>query len=521
MQATQRLLDVFERNASRTLLIDAASGAEWSYGRFLHESRCLARFLQEADIAPGDPVVLSMENCIELALLYFACMHAGARVVPVNPSYHPRDFAAILGRVSARHFFTTPAVRARVDEVLDGRPDVRLFCFNPAADRPREAQRALVNLDLATVLAGHGPSARTLADNGEGDVFLTMYTSGSTGLPKGINITCGGLLGNGRVFCEHMGIGPEHRFLNILAMTYLGGIYNLTLLPILAEGSVVLDAVFGPTNVFAFWERVREHQVNTLWFSPTMLSMLLALEDDEDLGWIPSQVRLALVGMAPLPVDLKKRFEGRFGFALQQNYALSETTFLTTTRPGAGTKLGSVGTALPGVDVLILGDDLKPLPSGQEGQIGVRTPYLMKGYDQDVTAPTHEGLFLTGDVGRIDGDGELFVTGRLKDLIILGGVNISPKTIEDVLYGLEGVQEAAVVGVPHPVYGEEVALVVRPRESFRGKVTTEAVRRYCEANIAHFQRPKLIYLLDEIPKGATGKIHKATLRTWLVQKMAS
>lgn len=513
------LANDFEQKSECVLFIDAKTGHSLTYGEVMEQSRRLAGYLEESGVRPGDAVVVSLENCLELALLYLACMHAGARVVPINPSYHPRDYAVILGRVRARHAFASPAVRGRIEESIQG--DVRIHCFLAAGERVKDAHRGLITMDVAAVRAGHAPSRRTWTEGRDEDVFLTMFTSGSTGVPKGINITYGGLLGNGRMFARTNGMGPENRFFNILAMTYLGGVYNLMLIPMLAGGSVVLDSVFGPSNIFAFWERVREHGVNTLWFSPTMLSMLLALEEDEDFGWVRRQIRLGLCGMAPLPIDLKKRFEERFGFPLLENYALSETVFLTANRPGVPARPGSVGAPLDGVTLEILGEDGQPLPRDHQGQIAVRTPYLMKGYDQDGTnvLPLQEGRFLTGDIGKIDAEGELFVTGRLKDIIIRGGVNISPKTIEDVVYGLEGVGEAAVVGVPHPVYGEEVALVVTLRDSWRSKIGVDDVRKYCEANIAHFQRPKFVFFIDEIPKGATGKIQKTVLRKLLVEKL--
>jgi long-chain acyl-CoA synthetase len=295
------------------------------------------------------------------------------------------------------------------------------------------------------------------------------------------------------------------------------------LIPLLAEGSFVLDAVFGPTNMYGFWDQVREFQINTLWFSPTMLSMLLMLEDETDLSFLKSQIRMGLCGMAPLPTHLKKRFEERFGFHLYENYGLSETTFLCTSHPGLAEKPGSVGPAVEGVRVAILDNERVPLPAGREGQIAVQTPYLMAGYENEESSrqllERNGGYFLTGDLGHLDEDGELFITGRVKDLIIRGGVNISPKRIEDVVYQMEPVQEAAVVGVPHPIYGEEVALVIKPRDAFRGRVSVEDVRRFCEANIAHFQRPKLIHFIDEIPKGATGKIQKNALRRMLQERL--
>jgi long-chain acyl-CoA synthetase len=520
---TAHLLDICKHNAERTVIVDARTGGETTYGQLLHDSLVMASFLQDVGVGPGEAVAFSMDNCVELACLYLACWHVGARAVPVNPSYHPRDYSAILEGISARWFFTSPAIRSRLEAVTASRPALRVFCFKPAVEICKAEHQALVNLDYAKELSRHAPSQRTFAEAGDDDIAVTMFTSGSTGLPKGINIRFGGLFGNGRVFCKRLGLGRESRFYNILAMTYLGGLYNLMLIPILAEGSFILDAVFGPTNVFGFWEQVREHKINTLWFSPTMLSMMLMLEADEDLSFVKEQVRVGICGMAPLAPELKARFEARFGFPLYENYGLSETTFVTTSAADLRPRPGSVGKPLEGVRVQILDPELRPLPAGRDGQVAVQSPYLMAGYDRDgdvrqLTAASR-GWFLTGDLGRLDKDGELFITGRLKDIIIRGGVNISPKVLEDVMYGMEAVQEAAVVGVPHPLYGEEVALVVKLRDGWTGKVTVDDVRRYCEAHVAHFQRPKFIFFIDQIPKGATGKIQKAVLKKLLTDKL--
>lgn len=518
----KHLYDIFERNADRTLVIDVRTEETWTYGKFLAESRALATFLANEGAKPGDSVVFSMENSVELAQLYFACMHIGARIVPINPSYHPRDYDAILERTSGKLFFTTPSVLGRVESTLRHRPGIKVHCCKPGAEMVKGDQAKLINCDLAAARK-LPPHPRTFVASSNNEHFVTMFTSGTSSVPKGIKICYGSILANGTHFGQLVGLKAEHRFYNVLSLSYLGGLYNLMLIPMLAEGSFLLDSVFGPTNVYAFWERVREQKVTALWFSPTMLAMLLDVADDEDLGYLKEQITCGLVGMAPLPVDLKRRFEEKFGFSLLENYGLSETTFITTHVPNRTVKPGSVGQALPGVQVNILDKDARALAVGQEGQIGVKTPYLMLGYDvppgEDTKGAFAGDNFLTGDVGYVDSDGDLFVTGRLKDIIIRGGVNIGPKMIEDAVYGMEAVQEAAVVGVPHPMYGEEVALVVKLRESAKNKVTVDDVRKHCEATIAHFQRPKYIFSIDEMPKGATGKIQKNALKQMLASRI--
>lgn len=517
------LFDLFCRNADRTLYIEARTGEAFTYGRLLHESRVMASFLEQKGVTHGSAVAFSMDNCQELITLYFACLHLGARVVPINPNYHPRDFAAIFDSIPARLFFVSPNVRASLANMPAPRACPEIVCFKPQVEECKQSRLGTINFDFHAELGRHQPATQTFASMANDAIAFTMYTSGSTGCPKGVNMRLGNLLGNGLAFCRRLGLDRDSRFCNILALTYLGGVYNLMLIPILAEGSFVLDGVFGPTNVFGFWELVQTHQVNTLWFSPTMLSMLLMLEDDTDLSLLKSQIRTAICGMAPLPINLKERFEQRFGFRLLENYGLSETTFLTTSAPGLAHKPGSVGLPLEHVNIAIVDNERRPLPAGREGQIAVQTPYLMAGYENEEpieqTLARNGGFFLTGDLGHLDTEGELFITGRVKDLIIRGGVNISPKGIEDVIYRLDSVQEAAVVGVPHAIYGEEVALVLKLREPYRNRVTTDDVQRFCEGNIAHFQRPKFIFFIDEIPKGATGKIQKNAIRRMLQERL--
>jgi len=521
MDELKQLRDIFSRNAERTLFVDARDQEEMTYGQFLENSLKLARFLREKGLGPGDPVVFSMDNCLELAALYLACMHLGALIVPINPALHPNDFRRILESNRPGMAFIAPDVRARVDEVFQEQASVEVICLEAKVDPAGQKARDLINFDFDRELDRLAPLDSPFALADEASVLIRTYTSGTTSSPKGVDILYGGLLGNGLAFRRRLGLGRDSRFYNVLPMTYLGGFYNLMLIPILTEGSVVLDAPLGGASLYGFWANVEDFKINTLWFTATMLSLLMSLPDDEDLSFLRNQVKIGLCGMAPLPVEIKKRFEQRFGFNLYENYALSETTFLTTNYPGLPYKDGSSGPPLDGVTVEIVDRERRPLPTGREGEIRIRTPYLMKGYsgaaDSDEANLTEDG-FLTGDLGYLNEGGELFVTGRIKDVIIRGGINISPLGIEEILYEHEAVEETAVLGLPHPIYGEEVAAVVKVRPAFKDQVTDEDLKALVAERIAHFQRPKQIYFIDEMPKGVTGKINKNLLRRLLVEK---
>jgi long-chain acyl-CoA synthetase len=351
--------------------------------------------------------------------------------------------------------------------------------------------------------------------------FLRVYTSGTTKKPKGIDISYRGLIGNERAFCDILNIDKNNRFYNILPMSYLGGIHNLLLLPASVGGSVVIDEPLGGPNLYGFWETVRVQKINTLWFTSTMLAMLLSLRDEGNLGWVPDQIKLGLVGMSPLSVNLKKEFESKFGFTLYENFAMSETTFVSTNIPSIAYRAGSSGVLLPEIEVDILDIEENILPEEQEGQVFVRSPYMMLGYvnaaEEDANNIKSDGIF-TGDLGYMSKN-ELFITGRIKDLIIRGGLNISPAQVESVLVEIEEISEAAVVGIPDPIYGEEVAAAVTLKP-WALETTEQYLLNKLKNKISHFQKPKKLIITKELPQGLTGKIDKKAVKALFFQNYA-
>lgn len=520
---TSFIKEIFENNAVKQMFNDPRNGSSYSYGEIWSASLRFSAFLKSCGLQAGETVILSAENCAEIVVMSFGCMHAGVRIVPINPAFMAHDYEYIISNSGANVIFTTPTIMEKISAVVENR-NVRAYCFLPGVERAKEQNKQHINFQFWNEIDKRAASNETLAESSDDTVFMTMFSSGTTSAPKGINISYGGIIANGRAFCSTLGLDADSRFYNVLPMTYLGGFYNLMLIPVICGGSFVLDGVFGVPNIYAFWETVQEFDVNTLWFSPTMLSMLLSIESDIDMSFLPRQIKLSLVGMAPLPLDLKIRFEKQFDLKLYENYGLSETTFITTCSPGMPGKEKSVGVPIEGVSVSVGNTNREPLPNNTEGEICVCTPYFMKGYelagegDRENVLDADCGKFLTGDLGYIDDDGELFITGRKKDLIIRGGINISPKLIEDTVYRLEGVDEAAVIGMPHPVYGEEVVLVVQVRGKAEDALTIEKLQKFCSDNIAHFQRPKQIFIIDDMPKGATGKVQKNIIRRLIAEK---
>ena len=518
MSQIEHLRKIFKTNADRPCLIEAETGRHFTYGELLDRSKRLATALEKRGLRNGDKILFSASNSIELAMLYFAAWHVGVEVIPINPLLHEHEFGMLAKMAAADLVCVSAEVRAKFDGVWASLTGANIVCFKETGSLNPEEESTLADFNVEDEITRNAPCpGLPFGDDTRDDtVFLRIYTSGTTSLPKGIQMTWGGVLGNERLFGAWHGVTPNSRFYNILPMAYLGGIHNLLMLPLACGGSVVIDRPFGTTNIFRFWDTVRELKINTLWFTAAHLAMLLSLRDDEDMGWLRSQIVLGLVGMAPLAVRIKREFEERFGFMLYENYALSETTFLTSNRNSLVYKPGSSGPVLPGVELKIVDDSGADLRVGHDGTIKVRTPYMMKGYvDAHETdrSSMQDGWFITGDIGHLDQDGELFVTGRAKDLIIRGGLNISPATVEAALYTHEAVQEAAVVGIPHDVYGEEIVGVVtlKPGQN----ASSDGLLAHCAERLANFQRPRSIHILDEMPKGVSGKIEKRQIRAKL------
>lgn len=499
------LRGIFVANRDRLCLADAIGERELTYGEVARRSLAIAQHFASRDVGAGDSVAFLASNSLELALIYFACWHRGARIVPIYKDLPDDQIAHILRSCSPKLFVIDAGQADRT--VASAWPE-RLVFAPVGRDAHDDAS------DIWSLPTSDQDDAALFAGLHDASPIMRIYTSGSTAAPKGVEILAGRILGNERLFCDTLGIGSDNRFYNILPMAYLGGIHNLLLLPLANGGSVVIGEPLGPSNVFGFWETVDRYGINTLWFSPTMLAMLLQIRHEDGLEAITSRIVIALVGMAALPQQLKKDFEARFGFRLLENYAMSEIAFVSTHLPGVESDPRSKGFIMPDIGVAVLDSDHRELPQGETGELRVDTPYLMAGYidasDADLANITGRG-FLTGDIGYISG-GELYLVDRKKDLIIRGGLNIAPAMIEDAISKNPYVAETAVVGVPHAAYGEEVAAaVVLATDAPAGYSPKDLIASLAD-RLSQFQRPKQVILLDALPKGVTGKVDKKAVR---------
>jgi long-chain acyl-CoA synthetase len=514
MGAIERLLSIPRENSARVFLIDDVSGETRTFGEFHERAIRVAADLSRRGLKRGDRVAMLLNNSAAFADLYWGCLYAGLIWVPVNPALSGDELGFIIASSGARLLVVSPEAAGIVDQDTLTNGNIDVLCLLDTrgnASPPPEIEM----WDLGAL--SEAPDYVPLDGATDNDIVMVVYTSGTTAQPKGVVHRIKDHYENAAAFTDHLGIGPNNRFYCNLAMTYIGGCWNLLILPYFTTSSVVLTSAFGPTSAFNYWNVAKANGVNTLWLVPTIMSMLLELDRDT-VGeeFCRQSVDLALVGTAPLPAQVRERFQERYGINVHDNYALSETLFLTSQIPDGPILNGGSGTLLPGVELSLLNDDGTPSPSGEEGEIAIKSPGLMVGYyDADQQAPDvlPEGeWFRTGDVGIYSADRGLFITGRKKDVIVRGGLNVSPASVEKVLYAHPDVLECVVVGIPHVHQGEDVAAAIRIGDDADETSILREVIALAKEGLSPMKRPSKVVVLPDMPRNSTGKILKDRVR---------
>ena len=448
---------------------------------FLERVRAASGHLDDLGVGAGDVVALKLRNRVEFVVLLFACWRLGATVTPVNPSLTEVE---VMRQVKAS--------------------DARLLVVEDEVVAPNGVATFAVG-SLHTTDPGwdEPPSVDSSV------IALLIFTSGTTGVPKGVMLDHANLDAMAEMGWQALEIGPMDRCLLILPLFHVNGIVVSVLMPLLAGASVVIAERFDAGSFFDVVEAQRPTFFSAV---PTIYKLLAALPDDVRPD--TSSVRFGICGAAPASAESLTRFEERYGFPLIEGYGLSEATCASTINPVTGDRrAGTVGIAFPGQQIRIADEGGNEVPTGMDGEVLIAGPNVMRGYlgQPDETARVIiDGWLHTGDVGRVDTDGYLTLVGRSKDMIIRGGENVYPKEIEDVLTSDPTVLEAAVIGVPDDKWGEVVAAFVQARPGHT--IDSEALRELCARKLAGYKRPSTITVMDAIPKNAVGKTDKAPLR---------
>ncbi len=461
-----------------------------SYGDLATASTLVAGLLAERGIEPGDRVAVMLPNIPQFAAIYYGVLRAGGVVVPMNPLLKAREVAYYLADSGARLLFAWDGVADEADAGADRVAGAEVVVVDPAT--------------FGGLLAQQQPAGQVV-DRAADDTAVILYTSGTTGQPKGAELTHANLTRNVEVtLTDLLQLTEDDVVFGGLPLFHSFG-QTCALNAAMASGaSVLLLPRFDASRAA---QLLAEHGATVFAGVPTMYAALLGLPDAPTLP----RLRVCVSGGAALPVEVLHRFEERYGAEVLEGYGLSETSPVASfNKPGAARKPGSIGTPVTSVEMQVVDADGAALPAGEVGEIAIRGHNVMKGYWQKPEATTavlsEDGWFRTGDLGRTDEDGYFYVVDRKKDLVIRGGFNIYPREVEEVLYEHPDVAEAAVIGIPHAELGEEVAAAVALRP---GATTTEAdIRDFVKAEVAPYKYPRVVWFVDALPKGPTGKILK-------------
>ncbi|MFG2236060.1 long-chain fatty acid--CoA ligase [Streptomyces sp. NPDC048723] len=449
-----------------------------------------AALLQDRGVRPGDRVAVITPNVPHFPIAYYGILRAGAVVVPMNPLLKAPEIAFVLRDAGARTVLTSPMSAAETAE----------------AAAATETDCLVLEPDGFDALLDRIEPAAAVFDAQDTDLAVILYTSGTTGTPKGAELTHRNLLTNTATAVQTLfHVGPGDVLFGGLPLFHAFGQTCGLNTAVAAGATLSLLTRFHPA---AALETIHRDAVTVLLGVPTMYAALVHAELPD--GFDAPRLRLAVSGGASLPAEVLHGFEQRFGVDVLEGYGLSETSPVAAfNMPDRPRKPGSVGLPVRGVELRLVNEDGTTTGPGEIGEIAIRGENVMAGYHGRPSATAEairDGWFHTGDLARVDEDGYYFIVDRAKDVIIRGGYNVYPREVEEVLYKHPAVAEAAVVGIPDPRLGEEIAAVVVLKPG--GRATAEEIRDHVKAQVAAYKYPRVVKFTDVLPKGATGKILK-------------
>ena len=482
---------------SATYLIAPETGLAMSFLGLQTASRRLSAFLRSQGIQPGARVALLMHNGYQTCRLFIGAMYGGYCITPLNLLAQPSQLSYVLGHSDAGIVFVAPDQFERLQQA--------------SANLARPPKIVVCDVDAEEFLPAADTTGAMPAAPGEEDAALMMYTSGTTGKPKGVVLSQRAVVSGGEFVSAAHQLGPDDRVMAVLPLYHINAQVVTAISPLSHGGSLVLPHRFSANN---FWQVALAQHCTWLNVVPTIIAYLLNGPDLAALGLDAPAVRFCRSASAPLPPAQHLAFEKKFGIGIIETMGLTETAAPCFSNPMAPQlrKVGSPGPAF-GNEAKIVRAGGPPNPPGEIGEIMVRGPNVMTCYYKDPleTARTLEtdGWLHTGDLGYMDADGFVFVTGRIKELIIKGGENIAPREIDEALLTHPAVADAAAVGIPDPRYGQEILACVVLRAD--AACSEEELREHCRRELGEYKTPKLFRFLSDLPRGPSGKVQRLKL----------
>lgn len=495
------LLHWADEQPNALVLISPETRRELSYQQLLEQALLLSGFLERTGVKPGAHVGLYLQNGLQTSSLFLSIMAAGYVVTPFNLLAHEDQLAWVLDHSDCELVFFGKEQRPMLERAL------------------RKTTRRFHSLEIdsdADTLGLEGSPADTLPAVSADESALLMYTSGTTGKPKGVRLTHDNLLHAAKSVSQWHGLTPQDRVLSSLPIYHINGQSIATITPFFSGGSIVVAQKF---SVSQWWPAVIEHQCTWINMVPTIITYLLNAADDNSAPKASDlcRVRFGRSASAPLPPEHHRAFEEHFGVAVLEAMGMTETCSVVFCNPDDDRKrYGSPG--LPcGVDAKVIDPKGRPLSDHETGELCLRGKNVMTAYykapDETSKVFDKEGWLRTGDLGYRDSDGFYFVTGRLKELIIKGGENIAPREIDEVLLKHPAVLDAACVGIPDQNYGQEILACIVLKEG--QACSEEDIRLFSIAQLGKYKTPKEFHFVRDLPRGPSGKVQRLKLVDWV------
>ncbi len=484
----------FERHADDELLCTGDdTSLTWSDVDL--RSAAISSLLGSLGIEPGDRVSVQVEKSPEALCLYLACLRGGFVFHPLNMAYTTAELEYFLNNAEPAAVVCDPEREAAIKDIADAAGARFVFTLDGDGSGTLAERANQAAPDPAIV-----PRDRD-------DMAALLYSSGTTGVPKGIMLTHSNLLRNTEALVEAWGFSDSDRLLHALPIFHVHGLFVAIGCALLSGASMRWLPGYDVREVMRYLP-----ESSVLMGVPTYYTRLLG---QSDFGKEQTDnVRLFISGSAPLLEETFVDFEARTGHRILERYGMTETNMNTSNPLDGERKPGTVGPPLPGIEVRITDDDGEQLATDEIGNLQVKGPNVFIGYwkmpDKTAEDFTEDGFFNTGDKGRIDEDGYVSIVGRAKDMVITGGLNVYPKEIELFIDDIAGVSESAVIGVPHADFGEGVVAVVVPETA--GDITEQEIVDACKAELANFKVPKRVVFVDELPRNTMAKVQKNVLR---------
>ncbi|MEH7304762.1 fatty acid--CoA ligase family protein [Neobacillus drentensis] len=474
--------------------------------------------LKKLGVKKGDHIALLLGNSPHFVVSLYGALRLGVTVIPVNPIYTSVEIGYILNNGDVKVVIALDLAFPLVEKMHTFLPKIEhyVFCETTPTSNIESKIGTLSGYSkmksFSSVIA-EGDVTFNGPDLNDDDIAIILYTSGTTGKPKGAMLTHKNLYSNAKDVSEYLKMNPDDKVVTVLPMFHVFCLTVALNAPLLSGATLLIAPKFSPREIF---DLVKEHQGSVFAGVPTMYNFLLQYPDGkpDDL----KSLRLCISGGASLPVALLKNFEQKFKVVISEGYGLSEASPVTCFNPlDRPRKPGSIGTSILRVENKILNELGEEVPVGEVGELVVRGPNVMKGYykmPEETEAAIRNGWLHTGDLARMDEDGYFYIVDRKKDLILVGGYNVYPREVEEVIYNHPDVVEVAVLGIPDPNLGESVkAFVV----SKKPELTIEQLLDYCSEHLAKYKIPSSIEFIDVLPKNTTGKILRRALKTQVVQ----